>query len=78
MKIIVAPGSFRGSLTVRQAAEEIAASFRIALPDALIQTFPLADGRKGRSDSQTLRGKLPCAVAHGLQAPPEKLISIKP
>jgi glycerate kinase len=51
MKIVVAPDSFKGSLTAHQAAERIASSFRYVFPEALVQTFPLADGGEGTIDA---------------------------
>ncbi len=47
MKIIIAPDSFKGSLTATQAAESIAAGVRRALPDAELALIPLADGGEG-------------------------------
>ncbi len=47
MKIIVAPNSFKGSLTAAQAASAIAHGVREALPDAEIVEVPVADGGDG-------------------------------
>jgi len=47
MKIVIAPDSFKGSLTAFQAAEAIASGIRQACPHADIILLPLADGGEG-------------------------------
>ena len=47
MRVVAAPQEFKGSLTARQAAAAIAAGVRRALPDAMIDSLPLADGGPG-------------------------------
>jgi glycerate 2-kinase len=47
MKIIVAPNSFKGSLSATQAAKAIARGVREAFPDADIVEIPVADGGDG-------------------------------
>src|SRR5260370_10359975 len=47
MKIIVAPNSFKGSLTAAQAASAIAHGVREALPDAEIVEVAVDDGGDG-------------------------------
>jgi glycerate kinase len=47
VKIIVAPNSFKGSLSATQAARAIARGVREALPDAEIIEIPIADGGDG-------------------------------
>ncbi len=47
MRIIVAPQEFKGTLTAGQAARAMAAGARRALPDAEVETIPLADGGPG-------------------------------
>jgi glycerate kinase len=47
MKIIVAPNSFKGSLSASQAAAAIARGVRAALPDAEVLEIPVADGGEG-------------------------------
>lgn len=50
--VIVAPDSFKGSLTAREAAACIAAGMRAALGDAVeIAELPLADGGEGTLDA---------------------------
>src|SRR5258708_26137416 len=47
MKIVVAPNSFKGSLSASQAAAAIARGVRAALPDAEVLEIPVADGGDG-------------------------------
>ena len=51
MKIIIAPDSFKGSLSATRAAQAIAAGVRRAVPDAEIVLIPLADGGEGTVDA---------------------------
>lgn len=47
MKIIIAPDSFKGSLTARQAADAITAGVTRVIPDAECVAIPMADGGEG-------------------------------
>src|SRR5712691_3810077 len=47
MKVVVAPNSFKGSLSAAQAAAAIARGVREALPDADVVEIPVADGGEG-------------------------------
>lgn len=47
MKIVIAPDSFKGSLTARQAAGAIERGVRRATPDVDIISIPMADGGEG-------------------------------
>jgi glycerate kinase len=47
MKIIVAPNSFKGSLSASQAAAAIARGVRQAMPEAEVVEIPVADGGEG-------------------------------
>lgn len=47
MKIIIAPDSFKGSLTAREAASIMERGVRSAIPDAEIDIIPMADGGEG-------------------------------
>ncbi|WP_334169468.1 glycerate kinase [Timonella senegalensis] len=47
MKIVIAPDSFKESLTAEQAAHAMAAGVRRVLPDAEIALVPMADGGEG-------------------------------
>lgn len=47
MKIVIAPDSYKESLTALEVATEIEAGFREIFPDAQYRTIPLADGGEG-------------------------------
>ncbi|MFD0705350.1 glycerate kinase [Alloscardovia venturai] len=47
MKIIIAPDSFKGSLTAREAANAIEEGILRVIPDAQCVTVPMADGGEG-------------------------------
>lgn len=47
MRVLVAPDSFKGSLSSIQAAEAMATGVRLAQPDAEIDLCPLGDGGEG-------------------------------
>ncbi len=79
LKVIVAPNSFKGSLSAPQAAAAIARGVREALPDAEVVEIPVADGgegtvealvsaRKGTFHSVQVEGPLgdPVQAAYGL------------
>lgn len=51
MRIVIAPDSFKGSLTARQAAEAMAAGARRVFPDAELILVPMADGGEGTVQS---------------------------
>ncbi|MCE9590307.1 MAG: glycerate kinase [Planctomycetes bacterium] len=51
MKIVCAPDKFKGSLTARQAAAAMAAGAGRALPGAVIDQCPVADGGEGTVDA---------------------------
>ena len=51
LKIIIAPDSFKGTLSAADAAGAIAAGIRQILPDAILQLMPLADGGEGTLDA---------------------------
>jgi len=51
MKIILAPDSFKGSLTAPEAAEAMAKGVHNALPEAEAIVVPLADGGEGTAES---------------------------
>ena len=44
MRVLVAPDSFKGTLSSREAAEAIARGLRAHWPDAEIEFVPLSDG----------------------------------
>jgi glycerate kinase len=47
MKIVIAPDSYKESLSALEVAEEIEAGFREVLPDAEYLKLPMADGGEG-------------------------------
>ena len=51
MKIVVAPQSFKGSLSAREVADAIARGIRRVLADAEVVVLPMADGGEGTVDA---------------------------
>ena len=51
MKIVIAPDSFKGSLSARQACKAITAGVRRVVHDAVIEEIPMADGGEGTVDA---------------------------
>ncbi len=51
MRIVIAPDSFKESLTAPQVCDAIAAGIRAVWPDAVIDTCPMADGGEGTVDA---------------------------
>src|SRR5256714_1572917 len=50
MRILIAPDKFKGSLSARQVAENIALGIRDVIPDAQIEIAPVADGGEGTAE----------------------------
>jgi glycerate kinase len=50
MKILIAPDKFKGTLSAREAAENIGAGLSEVLPDAEIDIVPMADGGEGTAE----------------------------
>jgi glycerate kinase len=50
MKILIAPDKFKGALSAREAAENIALGLRDVLRDAKIDILPMADGGEGTAE----------------------------
>jgi glycerate kinase len=50
LSVVIAPDKFKGSVTAVEAADAIALGVRDALPDALVETCPVADGGEGTLD----------------------------
>ena len=50
MKILIAPDKFKGSLSAREVAENLALGLRDVLRDAEIDILPMADGGEGTAD----------------------------
>ena len=51
MKIVIAPDSFKGSLSAEEAADAIETGFRAVYPDAEYIKVPMADGGEGTVQS---------------------------
>ena len=51
MKIVVAPDSFKGSVSALEAASAIEQGLRRVFPDAVIEKIPMADGGEGTAQS---------------------------
>ncbi len=51
MRILIAPDKFKGALSAREVAENIAEGVRDALPDAKIEIVPMADGGEGTAEA---------------------------
>lgn len=51
MKIVIAPDSFKGSLTSSQVCDIAANAAREVFPDAAVQKLPLADGGEGTAEA---------------------------
>lgn len=66
MKVIIAPDSFKGSLSAADAARAIAGGVRRAAPQAAVEQLPLADGGEGTVAAlvQAAGGRLESAVVH--------------
>ncbi|WP_116140424.1 glycerate kinase [Trinickia diaoshuihuensis] len=54
--VVIAPDSFKGSLSAQAVAEAIADGVRRALPDASVRLCPMADGGEGTLDAMLARG----------------------
>jgi glycerate 2-kinase len=50
MRILIAPDKFKGSLSAREVAENIALGIRDVIPDAQIEIAPVADGGEGTAE----------------------------
>ncbi|MEK6424959.1 MAG: glycerate kinase [Burkholderia gladioli] len=54
--IVIAPDSFKGSLSAQQVSDAIAAGILRARPDAEVRTCPMADGGEGTLDAMLAHG----------------------
>jgi glycerate kinase len=66
MHILIVPDKFKGSLSAREVADNIAAGLRDLLPNAVIQLMPVADGGEGTVDviREARSGEWLTCVAH--------------
>jgi glycerate kinase len=73
LRVLVAPDSFKGSLSSTAAAQALADGWRIARPDDTIRTLPLADGGDGMLDALKATGtdwlELPVHARDALDRP---------
>ncbi len=67
MKLILAPDSFKGSLTAAEAADAMADGIRQVFPEAEIVLLPLADGGEGTAEALVLAtgGRRQTAIVTG-------------
>jgi glycerate kinase len=67
VKVVVAPDSFKGSLTAVEVAEAMARGVRAVFPDAEVDAVPIADGGEGTVDALVLAtgGRVREAEVHG-------------
>jgi len=54
--VVIAPDSFKGSLSAEQVAEAISNGIRRARADAIIRIVPMADGGEGTLDAMLAAG----------------------
>ncbi|MFP3786426.1 glycerate kinase, partial [Burkholderia sp. SIMBA_024] len=54
--VVIAPDSFKGSLSAEQVAQAIASGVRRARPDAEVRICPMADGGEGTLDAMLTSG----------------------
>lgn len=54
--VVIAPDSFKGSLSAAQVADAIASGIRRARPDAVVRCCPMADGGEGTLDAMLAGG----------------------
>ena len=66
MRILIAPDKFKGTLSAREVADNIALGLHDVLPDAKIDIAPMADGGEGTAEviSEALRGSWIKCKAH--------------
>ncbi|HEX6972589.1 MAG TPA: glycerate kinase, partial [Limnochordia bacterium] len=67
MRILIAPDSFKGSLSSPAAAAALAAGFRRVWPDAALEELPLADGGEGTVEAlvRATGGRIERCRVHG-------------
>jgi len=54
MKIVIAPDSFKDSLSSSEVSDAIEEGIKRILPDAILTKIPLADGGEGTSEIQKI------------------------
>lgn len=63
MRIVVAPGAFKGTMTAREATDRIAALVAVEFPAAEVVRRPMADGGDGTVDVLLEQGWMPLKLA---------------
>lgn len=66
MKIVIAPDSYKESLSASEVAQAIEKGFREIFPDAQYVSVPVADGGEGTVEAMIAATGVP-NVTHGLQ-----------
>ncbi len=56
MRVLIAADKFKGSLTAVQVAERVTAGLRRAVPEAVVESLPVADGGEGTVDAAVAAG----------------------
>lgn len=76
--VVVAPDSFKGSLSAAQVADAIASGIRRARPDAVVRCCPMADGGEGTLDAMLAQGgtRRTVRVAGASLAPREAAVGV--
>lgn len=76
MKIVIAPDSFKGSLTAKQASNAIFTGLKRVLPNAQYKIIPMADGGEGTMQAlvDATNGKMYQATVHN---PLNQLVTAK-
>jgi glycerate 2-kinase len=66
MRILIAPDKFKGSLTAKEVAENIAAGLRHVFADAEVELTPIADGGEGTAEiiGEALGGEWTSCQSH--------------
>lgn len=67
MRILIAPDSFKGSMTAQQAAAAMEQGVLLAIPDATVMKHPISDGGEGLVDVVTpaLKGRIVTSTVSG-------------
>ena len=74
MKILIAPDSFKGSLSSKKAAEAMCAAVKLVCPGAEVRVLPISDGGEGAAEvlAAALPGSMFCKKVTGPYGRPVK------
>lgn len=80
LRVVVAPNAFKGSMSAVDAADAMAAGVRAALPDAVVDLAPIADGGDGSVAAFIRAGFSPrrCTSRGPTGAPVDALFAVHP